>query len=205
MGIDRQIIHGIDLLGDAANTAGEEVLPDTVTTGGPATAQAPTPTEMAPATTTGTDTPAAQVEPMAVEAPADAPSATPVTPAPAVGTLPADYLRDGYYKGEGKIKYPNPVLVDHAEAIGKALAAGGVTPTAFNRMVKVLKGAAKLPFPGQQGALKKLLPLALKEKKPLLREVVEKNQKAVQTEADYVACLDHFRDIGIFLEATKAS
>lgn len=125
--------------------------------------------------------------------------------ATAVGTLPADYLRDGYYQGEGKNRYPDPALVDHAEALGQILAAGGVTPTAFNRMVKVLKSAAKLPLPGQQGALKKLLPLALKEKKapPLLREVVERNRAAVETEADFAACLDHFQDIGIFLAAAQ--
>lgn len=122
---------------------------------------------------------------------------------PAVGTLPADYLRGGYYRGEGKSQYLDPALVDHAEAIGTGLAAGGVTPTAFNRMVKVLKGAAKLPLPGQLGALKKLLPLALKEKKapPLLREVVERNRAAVQNEADFAACLDHFQDVAIFLAA----
>ena len=128
------------------------------------------------------------------------------TPATASGSnTPADYLRDGYFKSEGQNQYPNPDLVDHAEAIGKALAAGGVTPTAFNRMVKTLKDAKKLPLPGQQGALKKLLPLALKEKKapPLLREVVERNRAAVETETDYAACLEHFQHVAIFLAAAQ--
>lgn len=139
------------------------------------------------------------------------PGATKATPAtsktsPATaspGTLPADYLTGGYRKGEGKESYPNPALIDHAEKIGEALAAGGVTPTAFNRMVRALKGAAKLPYDAQQGALKKLIPLALKEKKTshLLREVVERNRVAVQNEADFAACLDHFQDIAIFLAA----
>lgn len=151
-----------------------------------------------------------QVEPMAVEAPnssildiTDTTAPDSGNPAPAVGTLPADYLHGGYYKGEGKIKYPNPALVDHAEAIGKALAVGGVTPTAINRMIKTLKDVKKKPFDAQQGAMKKLLPLALKEKKapPLLREVVERNKIAVQTEADFAACLDHMQDIAVFLTA----
>lgn len=137
------------------------------------------------------------------------PGATKATPAtsktsPATaspGTLPADYLTGGYRKGEGKESYPNPALVDQAEIIGKALAAGGVTPTAINRMIRTLKDTKKLPFDAQQGAMKKLLPLALKEKKPLLREVVEHNQAAVKNELDFVACLEHFRDIAVFLEA----
>ena len=122
-----------------------------------------------------------------------------VPPPPA--TIPCNYLAGGYYRGEGNGRYPNPALVDHAEIIGKALAAAGVTPTAFNRMVRALKGAEKLPYDAKQGALKKLLPLALKEKKPLLREVVEHNRAAVKNEADFAACIDHFKDISIFLAA----
>lgn len=80
-----------------------------------------------------------------------------------------------------------------------------MTVTAINRMVKTLKDAKKLPFEGQQGAIKKLLPLALKEKNPLLRELVEKNRAAVRTSEDYTACLEHFQDVAIFLAAAKAS
>ena len=122
-----------------------------------------------------------------------------VPPPPA--TIPCNYLAGGYYRGEGNGRYPNPALVDQAEVIGKALAAGGVTPTAINRMIRTLKDAKKLPFDAQQGAMKKLLPLALKEKKPLLREVVEHNRAAVKNEADFAACIDHFKDISIFLAA----
>ena len=70
-------------------------------------------------------------------------------------------------------------------------------------MIRTLKDAKKLPFDAQQGALKKLIPLALKEKKTshLLREVVEHNQAAVKNELDFAACIDHFKDISIFLAA----
>lgn len=129
-------------------------------------------------------------------------------PAPEISEVPSspltDYLSEGYYKGEGKNRYPDPALVDQAEAIGKSLAAGGVTATAFNRMLRTLKTAKKLPFDAQQGAMKKLLPqvMDLERKKkapPLLREVVECNRAAVKNEADFAACLDHLRDIGVFL------
>lgn len=173
----------------------------------------------APATTNETPTPGtsnitAEIGTDTSEAPAEIISETPEeiiseTPAstttsevpPPPATIPCNYLAGGYYRGEGNGRYPNPALVDHAEIIGKALAAAGVTPTAFNRMVRALKGAEKLPYDAKQGALKKLLPLALKEKKPLLREVVEHNRAAVKNEADFAACIDHFKDISIFLAA----
>lgn len=116
-----------------------------------------------------------------------------------------EYLAQGYYKGEGKGRYPDPSLVDYAEIIGKALAAGGVTATAFNRMVKTLKGAEKLSYEAQQGALKKLVPLVLKEKKApaLLREFVDRNRESVRNETDFAACLDHFRDVSVFLAVNR--
>ena len=165
----------------------------------------------APATTNETPTPGtsnitAEIGTDTSEAPEEIISETPastttseVPPPPA--TIPCNYLAGGYYRGEGNGRYPNPALVDQAEVIGKALAAGGVTPTAINRMIRTLKDAKKLPFDAQQGAMKKLLPLALKEKKPLLREVVEHNRAAVKNEADFAACIDHFKDISIFLAA----
>lgn len=188
------------MIDNKSNNIGEPVAPAPIPseTPTPAPATDNTSDTIAEATATNDNSPAVAVDTSDTTATPDN-----STPAPAVGTLPADYLRGGYYRGEGKSQYLDPALVDHAEAIGTGLAAGGVTPTAFNRMVKVLKGAAKLPLPGQLGALKKLLPLALKEKKapPLLREVVERNRAAVQNEADFAACLDHFQDVAIFLAA----
>lgn len=122
----------------------------------------------------------------------------------------ASYLANGYYRGEGNARYPDPALVDQAEAIGKALAAGGVTPSAFNRLIRTLKDSKKLPAEAQQGALREVIVQVTelenhKKAPPLLREVVERNRAAVQTGADFAACLKHFQHIGIFLEATKAS
>lgn len=96
--------------------------------------------------------------------------------------------------------YTDPALVDQAEEIGKALAAGKVTPTVFNRLLRTLKVAQKLPFEAQAGAFKKALTQVTdlenqKKSPPMLREVVERNRAAVQTEADFAACLEHFRDI----------
>lgn len=127
-----------------------------------------------------------------------------ITPA-----LPDGYLSKGYYVGEGKGRYTDPELVAHAETIGKTLAASGVKSAVLNKMVRTLKTAARLPYAAQQGAMKKLTPqvLDLENKKkcpPLLREVIEHNQAAVQNEADYAACLDHFRDIGIYLTAAQS-
>lgn len=124
------------------------------------------------------------------------------------GAFASDYLSEGYYKGEGKSRYPNPVLVDQAETIGKSLAAGGVTATAFNRLLRTLKTAKNKPFDAQKGALKKLIPqvIDLENKKkapPLLREIVEHNRTAVQNEADFAACLDHIQDIAVFLAASQ--
>lgn len=120
--------------------------------------------------------------------------------------LALDYLSGGYYKGEGKQSYPNPALVDHAEGIGKSLAAGGVTATAFNRLLRTLKAAKNKPFEAQEGALKKLTVqvIDLENKKkapPLLREIVERHREAVHSPADFAACLDHLRDIYIYLAA----
>lgn len=147
MGIEKKIIHGIDLLGDATNDVREEVHPDIPTPAEipadtSAEATVPAPAETAPTTS---EAPATNDTSPAVAVDASDTIATPdnSTPTPAVGTLPADYLRGGYYKGEGQNRYTNPVLVDHAEAIGKALAVGGVTPTAINRMIKTLKDVKK--------------------------------------------------------------
>ena len=129
-------------------------------------------------------------------------------PTEAPSSLLSDYLTGGYYKGEGQKRYPAPTLVDQAEEIGKALGASGVSATAFNRMLRTLKAAKKLPFDAEQGAIKKLMPqvLDLERKKkapPLLRELVERNRAAVKSSEDYAACLDHFQDIAVFLTAAQ--
>ena len=159
-----------------------------------------TPSTTATSTTPGTSVPVVQ------QITSDKPTEQTANSA---ATLPDGYLSEGFYVGEGKGRYVDPELVDHAEAIGAALAASGVKPAAFNKMVKTLKTAARLPYAAQQGALKKLSPQILdmehKKKAPaLLREVVERNQAAVQNEADFSVCLDHFREIGIYLTAAQS-
>ena len=57
--------------------------------------------------------------------------------------------------------------------------------------------------------MKKLAPqvMDLEHKKkapPMLRELVERNRAAVQNEADYAACLDHLREISIYLTAAQS-
>ena len=147
--------------------------------------------------------------PAVTSTPAPAVQQSPVTttdkpPEQIAAALPDGYLSKGFYVGEGKSRYVDPALVDHAEAIGKTLAKTGVKPVALNRMVKTLKTAARLPYEAQQGAMKKLAPQVLdlehrKKAPPLLRQLVERNQAAVQNEADYAAFLDHLRDISIYL------
>lgn len=124
-------------------------------------------------------------------------------------TLPADYLAGGYFKGEGKDRYPDPALVDYAESIAQVLTESKTPPSAINKMVRTLKSAARLPYEAQQGALKKLTPQVLdlerKKKAPaLLRFVVERNTAAVRNAADFAACLDHFKDIAIYLAAAQS-
>ncbi len=176
---------------------------------------APVPSETPAASAEATTNPEQPTSTTAATEPVNIPAAdkalagmvsarNPAPATPAVGTLPADYLRNGYFKGEGQNRYMDPALIDQEEQIAAQLAADGVTVTAINRMVKTLKDAKKLPFEGQRGAIKKLLPLALKEKKPLLRELVEKNRAAVQTEADFAACLEHFQEVAIFLAAAQS-
>lgn len=168
---------------------------NTAATTAPAPEQIATATPPAPATTTAP----------AIGTATATPASTPAADSTAA-MLPEGYLSGGYFQGEGKCRYPDPDLVGQAEEIGKTLAESNIPPAAFNRMVRTLKTAARLPYPAKQGALKKLTPqvLDLENKKkapPLLREVVERNQRAVQNEADFAACLDHFKDIGIYLAA----
>ena len=176
-----------------------------ITTEGPVN-QAPAPSTEAKTETTQASETAAKT---ADTTPKDNPGPVAAQQQPATNDL-RGYLDNGYYLGAGKERYTDPVLVDQAEEIGKALAAGKVTPAAFNRLVRTLKAAEKLPFPAQRGAIKKLLPQVTdlenhKKAPPMLREIVERNRAAVQTEADFAACLDHFRDIAIYLAAAKAS
>lgn len=168
-------------------------------TGGPAKEQAPVPSTDSTAQTTQAPQIANPGKP-AEEATASS------TQTNSTEALALDYLSGGYYKGEGKQSYPNPSLVDHAEGIGKSLAAGGVTATAFNRLLRTLKAAKNKPFEAQEGALKKLTVQVIdldnkKKAPPLLREIVERHREAVHSPADFAACLDHFRDIYIYLAA----
>lgn len=154
-------------------------------------------------------TPSAEVKiPANTAASTTVPATAPATDSTAA-TFPEGYLSGGYFQGEGKGRYPDPDLVGQAEEIGKALAASNTPPAALNRMVRTLKAAARLPYPAQQGALKKLMPqvLDLENKKkvpPLLREVVERNQRAVQNEADFKACMSHIQDIAIYLTSAQS-
>lgn len=163
-----------------------------------------------PATSTVPITPSTEVKAPATTTNSTTPDTTSMTATTGTipATLPDGYLNNGYYQGESKGRYVDPALIDHAEAIGKALAESGVKPAAFNKMIKTLKTAARLPYVAQQGALKKLTPQVLdlehrKKAPPLLRQLVERNQAAVQNEADYAACLDHLRDVAIYLTAAQ--
>lgn len=181
-------------------------------TGGPAKEQAPVPsTDSTTQTTDKTEaTQAPQIANPGKPAEEAAASSAPDTQTgkAETGALALDYLSGGYYKGEGKQSYPNPALVDQAETIGKSLAAGGVTATAFNRLMRTLKTAKNKPFDAQEGALKKVIPQVIdlenrKKAPPLLREVVERNREAVHSPADFAACLDHIQDIAVFLAASQ--
>lgn len=146
----------------------------------------------------------------------DATATTPADAEPAApeqntitAALSVDYLKGGYFRGEGKYRYTDPALVGQAERIGTALAQSGTPASAMNKMVKTLKASSRLPYEAQRGSLEKLTPQVLdlehKKKAPaLLREVVERNQAAVQNEADFKACLEHFQNIAIYLRAAKA-
>ena len=149
--------------------------------------------EIGSKTPESTETPEATTP---AEASVTAEDVTSTAATPTAGNIPAEYLRGGYYVGEGKGRYPDPVLVDQAEEIGKSLAAGGVTATAFNRLLRTLKTAI----------VPQVLDLERKKKAPpLLREIVERNRAAVKDKDDFAACLDHFQDIGIFLAMQAAA
>lgn len=128
---------------DTSETTAEIISTTPATTPAPATTnETPTPGTSNITAEIGTDTSEAPEE-IISETPAST-TTSEVPPPPA--TIPCNYLAGGYYRGEGNGRYPNPALVDQAEVIGKALAAGGVTPTAINRMIRTLKDAKKLPF-----------------------------------------------------------
>lgn len=67
----------------------------------------------------------------------------------------------------------------------------------------------RFPFPAKQAALKALKPVVLdlehkKKAPPMLREVVEKNQKMVADDADFSVCAEHFEHIAIYLRDAQA-
>lgn len=183
----------------ASTTATSTATADTNATKATATeqnAKGTTPATDATATTPANATPA-DAEPAA-------PEQNTIT-----ATLSVDYLKGGYFRGEEKGRYTDPALIGQAERIGTALAQSGTPASAMNKMVKTLKASSRLPYEAQRGSLEKLTPQVLdlehKKKAPaLLREVVERNQAAVQNEADFKACLEHFQNIAIYLRAAKA-
>lgn len=121
-------------------------------------------------------------------------------------TLSVDYLKGGYFRGEGKGRYKAPELEDYAEIIAKALAESGTPASAVKKMARTLKKVAgpRFPFPAKQAALKALKPQVLdlehRKKAPaLLRLVVERNQAAVENDADFSVCVEHIQHIAIYL------
>lgn len=176
--------------------------------------------ETAPATATPAPAPA-ETAPTTSEAPAtndtspataaeDPTAQTDTSAPPAVGTLPADYLRGGYFKGEGKGRYADPDLVGPtAEELAKALAEGGLKQAGYNPILRELKKANKktLPLEAKVGALAgamvKAKLLEQRKRAPhLLVEVLERNRTAVQNTAGpdvYRVAYQHLEAVGAYL------
>lgn len=198
----------------ATDTAASTTATSTATADTNATKATAATDTTAPAATDTTKATATEQNAKGTTPATDATATTPADAEPAeqnttTATLSVDYLKGGYYRGEGKGRYTDPALVGQAERIGTALAQSGTPASAMNKMVKTLKASSRLPYEAQWGSLEKLTPQVLdlehKKKAPaLLREVVERNQAAVQNEADFKACLEHFQNIAIYLRAAKA-
>ena len=155
----------------------------------------------------GTKTPEA---PQGMEAPEVAtPSETAeATKAPeASSSLPADYLSEGYYKGEGAARYIDPDLVgETAQRLAQDLATGGMKQTATNSILRELKRADKktLPLDAKQGALSGAIvtakQLQQRHRAPgLLVDILERNRAAVESDADYKAAVKHLTAVGVYL------
>lgn len=158
----------------------------------------------------GTKTPEA---PQGMEAPEVATPSETAEPAEATNapeassSLPADYLSEGYYKGEGTGRYLDPDLVDGtAKQIANALADGGLKRATINPILRELKKSNKktLPLDAKRGALAGAIvtakQLEQRHRAPsLLVEVLEGNRAAVQTDADYTAAVKHLTAVGVYL------
>ena len=158
----------------------------------------------------GTKTPEAPqgMEAPEVATPSETAEATEATKAPeASSSLPADYLSEGYYKGEGAARYISPDLVGIiAQTIAKALADGGLKQTAINSILRGLKRADKktLPLDAKRGALTGAIVTAkqLHQRKhapTLLVDILECNRAAVQDGEDYKAAVKHLTAVGVYL------
>lgn len=125
----------------------------------------------------------------------------------ASSSLPADYLSEGYYKGEGAARYIDPDLVgETAQRLAQDLATGGMKQTATNSILRELKRADKktLPLDAKQGALSGAIvtakQLQQRHRAPgLLVDILERNRAAVESDADYKAAVKHLTAVGVYL------
>lgn len=139
------------------------------------------------------------------------------TPAPSEAAkpmlqLPPDYLKHGFYKGEGNKQYPDPNLVPLAHDLASLLHMGGLTPARYNPLLRDLKRAKKksLPFEAKTGAVNSLIPKALrlvakKQAPELLVKIIQANLTALKNPEDYPALYDHFENIGAYLQVAATS
>lgn len=127
-----------------------------------------------------------------------------------IATLPADYLKDGYYAtAENSKKYFRPELVSsHAKEIAAGLAT--MKPTDFAALTREMKRSRSrsLPFEARQTAACEMLPkgIALVRRKkapPLLVTLVEANLEAMHSDNDFTALYRHFEAIYGFLSMPK--
>ena len=164
----------------------------------------------------GSKTPESTEAPQAIETPeSTTPAEASVTAEDVTSTaasltaanIPAEYLCGGYYKGEGKTRYPDPNLVgETAQTLAHDLAAGGLRQSTLNPILRDLKKANKktLPLDAKHGALSGAIvqakQLQQRRRAPgLLVEILERNRAAVQIAADYTAAVKHLTAVGVFL------
>lgn len=141
------------------------------------------------------------------QAPAKEATATTSTTTTTALGLPADYLTEGYYKGEGKGRYPAPSLVGKlAQQVAETLASGGLKPSGFNPILRGLKKANKKTLPVEAktgalaGAIVKAKLLEQRRRAPhALVELLERNRAAVHDAMDYEAAYQHLEAIGVYL------
>lgn len=140
------------------------------------------------------------------EATSSSPSTTPAENPTASG-LPAEYLDHGYFKGEGKGRYPAPELVGKlAQQVAETLASGGLKPSGFNPILRGLKKMNKKALPVEaktgalSGAIVKAKLLEQRHRAPhALVELLECNRAAVHDAMDYEAAYQHLEAVGVYL------